>query len=108
VGQTSQVADFTNVTFALSEENGATHQQLYITDRTTQPGGTANFNGVWDGQSVTGTLAYDDAGNVHITFSGDTASFDGFISGSPDLYHINGNFPMADGAQVPVAGDQTL
>jgi hypothetical protein len=107
VVQTTQVTDFTTATFSLSEENGLTHQ-LQITDQTAQPDGTATFDGMWDGQSVTGTLAYDDAGNVHITaIFRDDSSVVGTLSGQPGAYHFEGMMTPADGSSpVPITGDQ--
>jgi hypothetical protein len=105
--QTTPVTEFTNVTVAMTDDSGTAHK-LQITDQTAQPDGTATFNGVWDGQSVAGTLAYDAANNVHLTFAGDSASFDGTLSGNAGAYHLDGTLTGADGNQVHVAGDQTV
>jgi hypothetical protein len=114
VAQVAPVTDFTNVTFALTDDSGAAHQ-LQIQTQTAQPDGSATFQGVWDGQDgageqVNGTLSYDAAGNVHIAFSGDHESFDGSLSGDPGAYQLNGNLqtqapaaPMADFTNVPLS-----
>jgi hypothetical protein len=100
------VTDFTNVTFALTDDSGAAHQ-LQITDQTAQPDGTATFNGVWDGQSVAGTLAYDAAGNVHMLCSGGNGTFDATIAGNPGAFQINGTWTMLGGdTPLAVAGNQ--
>jgi hypothetical protein len=102
----ASVTDFTNVTFALTDDSGTAHQ-LQITDQTTQPDGTATFNGMWDGQSIAGTLAYDAAGNVQIMFSGDNGTCDATIAGNPDAFQIDGKFTILGGdAPLPVAGNQ--
>ena len=104
VARANPVTDFSNVTFALSDANGTAHQ-LQITDQTGQPNGTATFNGVWDGQSVTGTLAYDATGNIHMTFSADNGTYDTMIAGNPGAFQIAGNFTVGD-TLVPVTGSQ--
>lgn len=104
--QASPVADFTNVGFALTDDYGVAHA-LQIQTQTAQPVGTT-FTGVWDGQSGAGTLAYDAAGNVHLTFSADNYSFDGAISGAPGAYHIDGSFAVLGSDPVHVFGDQTV
>jgi hypothetical protein len=104
--QVASVADFTNASFALSEENGTAHQ-LQITDQTAQPNGTATFNGAWDGQSVTGTLVYDAAGNVNMLFSGDSGTWDATIAGSPGAYQIEAQWTMpGSDTPLPVTGNQ--
>ena len=79
--QASAVPDFTAVAFALTDDSGAAHQ-LLIQSQAAQPDGSATFTAVWDGQSVTGTLAYDAAGNLDLTFNAaDGSSFAGTVSG---------------------------
>jgi hypothetical protein len=99
------VTDFTSVTFAWTDEGGAAHQ-LQITDQSAQPDGTATFNGVWDGQSVAGTLAYDAAGNVQIVFSADNGICDATIAGNPGAFQIDGSLTMPGGDTLTVAGIQ--
>jgi hypothetical protein len=106
--QVATVADFTNAGFDLTDGSGTAHQ-LQITDQTAQPDGTATFNGVWDGQSVAGTLAYDAAGNIRIQFSGDNGSCDATIAGEPGAFQIDGNVTMLGGdTPLAVTGNQLV
>jgi hypothetical protein len=101
------LADFSNTSFVLTDDNGNVHH-LDIQSQTAQPDGTAAFTAQWNGQYGIGTLAYDDAGNVHLTFNADNCSFDGTIAGVAGAYHIDGNLTGADGNAVHAAGDQAL
>jgi hypothetical protein len=102
-----QVPDFTNANFTLTDDNGTAHQ-LQIQTQATEPDGSTTFTGLWDGQNGTGTLAYDDAGNVHMTFNADNYNFDGTISGVAGAFHLDGNLTGVDGNPVHAAGDQTV
>jgi hypothetical protein len=92
------VADFSDVSLAPTDDSGTAHQ-LQILTQNAQPDGTATFTALWDGQDSTGTLAYDDAGNIHITFTGVNFSFDGTITVVAGAYQLD---------QVHVSGDQTV
>jgi hypothetical protein len=112
LAQATQVTNFTNVTFALTDGNGTAHV-LQTQTQTAQPDGTVIFTAVWDGQNgggeqVSGTLAYDNAGNVHVTFAGQSDSFDGTISGNAGAYHLDGNVMDSANAPFHVAGDQSV
>jgi hypothetical protein len=107
VAQINPVADFTNVQFALTDDNGVAHQ-LQVQAQTGQPDGSALFSGTWDGQTAAGTLAYDAAGNVHITFSAGSDSLEGTITGTAGAYHLDGIITGSDGSTVHVAGDQAV
>jgi hypothetical protein len=107
VGPVAQVSDFTNVAFALTDDNGAA-QQLQIQAQADQPDGTATFTGLWNGEQGTGTLAYDAAGNVHLTFASSSYSFDGTFTGNTGAYHLDGQLTNADGSLVHAAGDQLV
>jgi hypothetical protein len=62
---------------------------LQIQSQTAQEDGTAVFTAAWDGgQTVTGTLAYNDAGNVYLTATGDSVSLAATISGTDGAYQI--------------------
>jgi len=104
VGQTSQVADFSN-SHLHRERRHARPISCRLQTRPTQPDGSATFNAVWDGQNVAGTLAYDDAGNVHMTFSGDNGTCDANITGIPGAFQIDGNLALGD-TTLPVTGSQ--
>jgi hypothetical protein len=102
------VADLTNISFALTDDNGVAHQ-LQIQTQTTNPDGSATFTGLWDGsEQVNGTLAYDASGNVHMTFAGSTDSFDGTVTTGAVGYHLDGILTGSDGSSVHVAGDQLV
>src|SRR5262249_35713700 len=105
--QTAQATDLTNISFALIDDNGAAHQLQVLTQTAQRWQGNATFTAVWDGQNVEGTLTHDNAGNVHITFSGDTGSFDGTLAGAAGAYQIDGNFMAPDGTMLHAAGAQT-
>jgi uncharacterized protein with LGFP repeats len=101
------VADLSGVSLVVPDDNGTAHQ-LQITTQTAQPDGSATFTGTCDGQSGTGTLAFDAAGNVHLTFTGDDGStVDGTISGTPDAYQFDGKFTPPDVQTPDVASEQS-
>jgi hypothetical protein len=106
------VADLTNVSFTVLSDDGSVSHQLVIQSQVAQADGSATLSGVWDpanangGQAVTGTLAYDAAGNFHLAFvAADGSSFDATISGPAGAYNLDGILTPADGsAPVHLAG----
>jgi hypothetical protein len=106
------VADLTNVSFTVISDDGSVSHQLVIQSQAAQADGSATFSGMLDpangGQSVSGTLAYDDQGNIHLTFiAADGSSLDGTVSGAAATYHLDGILNPADGsAPIHLAGDQ--
>ena len=108
------LADLANVSFTVISDDGAVSHQLVIQAQAAQADGSATFSGMWDpangGQAVTGTLAYDDAGNIHLTFVfADGGSFDSTVSGQPGAYHFDGILTPADSSgPAHLAGDQSV
>jgi hypothetical protein len=109
----ASVTDLTNVGFTVFSDDGSVSHQLVIQSQAAQVDGSATFTGIWDpatggGVAVTGTLAYDTLGNIHLTFvAADGSSFDSTVSGQPGTYHLDGILSPADGsAPVHLAGDQ--
>jgi hypothetical protein len=82
---------------------------LWTGDSAAQPDGSARFTAVWDGQTVTGTLASDATGDVQVALtSEDGQQFDGTITGAVSAYHIEGTLTAWGAAPAQAAGDQSL
>jgi hypothetical protein len=114
VAAATGMQELTNVSWTVTSDDGSATHQLVLQAQAGQADGSATFTGVWDpanadgGLAVTGTLAYDAAGNIHLTFSAaDGSSFDGTVTGAAGAYHLDGTLTPSDGsAPVHLAGDQ--
>jgi hypothetical protein len=107
----TQVADLTNVSFTVNSDDGTVSHQLVIQSQVAQPDGSATFSGVWDpanaDQAVTGTLASQADGTIHLIFTAtDGSSLDSIVSGQAGAYHLDGTFTDATGNAMHFAGDQ--
>jgi hypothetical protein len=112
----ADMVDLTGVSFDMTSPTkpGSTYQ-LAILAQTNLADGTATFTGLWGGTAGTGTLAYDAAGNITITFSWDGAVkgdhvFQGTISNLAGPYHIDGTVFVngAIGGPGNVSGDRVV
>jgi hypothetical protein len=106
------VADFTNVSFSMTDASGAAYQ-LQVQTQVVQADGSGTFMGVWfppgslAGQEISGTLAYDSAGNIQIVFSGGSVQFTGTIAGAAGSWAIDGTMVDSVDGTALVTGGQT-